>query len=233
MNEDYFSIDLPRDELNRHFGGGIPRNSLILIEGVDGSGKSILCQRFIYSLLKTGRTVTYISSELNTLEFIKQTDSVNYRIRNYFLNGKLFFVSMVPYFGKPKYEDDYIDKIMSNRKLFENEIIVFDSLSFLLIKNGVSEKEIYKIINFFKKLNNLNKTIIFTIDPTHLDNKFLTLLRNVSDLYIVVEIETFAGQVVRVMDIKRYKRPLEVYTVRIPFRVEPKEGLVIDIGGYA
>ena len=35
------------------------------------------------------------------------------------------------------------------------------------------------------------------------------------------------------MDIKRFKRPMDVYMSKIPFRVEPREGLIIEIGGYA
>lgn len=230
MFKDYYSIELIRDELNRYFGGGIPKNSLILFEGVDGSGKSILCQRFTYAFLKKGRTVTYISTELNTLDFIKQMNSLNYDVKDFLLDQKLLFITMVPYLGKVKFEKDFLDKIMTSKKLFESEIIIFDTLSFLLIKEGATDEDYYKIVNFFRKLNNLNKTVIFTVDPTHLDEKFLTLLRSVVDLYI--NIKMMDGNV-RELEIKRFKRPNDIYMPKIPFRVEPKEGLIIEIGSYA
>lgn len=233
MSGDYISIELERDELNRYFGGGLPRNSLVLIEGEDGSGKSIICQRFTYSIMKTGCTVTYLSTELNTLDFIKQHESLNYSVREYILNNKLLFITMVPFLGKVRFEDDFLDKIMTEKKLFDSEVIIFDTLSFLLVRKGAEEKEYYDIVNFFKGLNNLNKTIIFTIDPTHLDEKFLTLMRSVADLYIKAEIKAFAGETVRTINIKRFKRPHDIYMPNIPFRVEPKEGLVIEIGGYS
>lgn len=233
MQKDYFSIELIRDELNRYFGGGIPKNSLILLEGIDGAGKSIICQRFTYSLLKKGHTITYISAELNTLDFIMQFESLNYGIKEYMLSEQLMFITMVPFLGKVKFENDFLEKIMASKKLFEKEIIIFDTLSFLLIKKNDSEEVYYNIINFFRKLNNLNKTVLFTIDPTHLDEKFLTLLRNVADLYINVTIANFAGETVRSLDIKRFKRPNDIYMSKIPFRVEPKEGLIIEIGSYS
>lgn len=233
MSRDYYSIELIRDELNRYFGGGIPKNSLILFEGIDGSGKSILCQRFVYSMLKKGKNITYISTELNTLDFIKQLDSLNYGVKEFLLNKQLLFITMVPFLGKVKFEDDFLDKIMSEKKLFENEIIIFDTLSFLLVKKNDTETVYFDIINFFRKLNNLNKTVIFTIDPTHLDDRFLTLLRSVADIYININISNFAGEVVRAMEIKRFKRPMDVYMNKIPFRVEPREGLIIEIGSYA
>ena len=233
MQKDYYSIELIRDELNRYFGGGIPKNSMILFEGIDGAGKSILCQRFIYAMLKKGKNVTYISTEFNTLDFIRQMESLNYSVKNFLLNNQLMFITMVPFMGKVKFEEDFLKKIMESNKLFEKEIIVFDTLSFLLIKKNAGEEVYYNIINFFKKLNNLNRTVIFTIDPMHLDEKFLTLLRSVADLYINIEIVNFAGETIRNMDIKRFKRPYDLYVAKIPFRVEPREGLVIEIGGYS
>lgn len=233
MLKDYYSIELLRDELNRYFGGGIPKNSLVLLEGVDGSGKSLICQRFIYSMLKKGRKVTYVSSELNTLDFIKQMDSINYGCKNFLLNQQLLFITMVPFLGKVKFESDFLDKIMASKKLFENEVIIFDTLSFLLIRKNAGEEIYYNIINFFRKLNNLNKTVIFTIDPSHLDEQFLTLLRSVVDIYITLSISEAGGETVRQLFIKRFKRPYDVYMPKIPFRVEPREGLIIEIGSYA
>jgi len=233
MSKDHYSIELIRDELNRYFGGGIPKNSLILFEGVDGSGKSILCQRFSYALLKKNVTITYISTEFNTLDFINQMESIRYSIKDSILNQKILFITMVPYLGKVKFEDDFLDKIISSKKLFDSEVIIFDTLSFLLIKKDASDEVYYKIINFFRKLNNLNKTVIFTIDPTHLDDKFLTLLRSVVDIYIDITSGGITGDSVKTINIKRFKRPYDVYMSKIPFRVEPKEGIIIEIGGYS
>ncbi len=233
MLKDYHSIELIRDELNRYFGGGIPKNSMILFEGVDGAGKSVLCQRFSYAMLKKNATITYISTELNTLDFIRQMNSINYSVQDFMLNNQLLFITMVPYLGKVKYEDNFLDKIINSKKLFESDIVIFDTLSFLLVKKNSSDEDFHKIINFFKKLNNLNKTVIFTIDPTHLDDKFLTLLRSVADLYINIDISIATGESVRIMNIKRFKRPFDVYVSKIPFRVEPREGLIIEIGSYA
>jgi len=233
MSGDYYSIELIRDELNRYFGGGIPKNSLILFEGIDGAGKSILCQRFMYSILKKGNSVTYISTELNTLDFINQMNSLSYNVQNFILNHTLLFITMVPFLGSVKYDVDFLENIMGSKKLFENDIIVFDTLSFLLIKKGAENKVYHNIVNFFKKLNNLNITIIFTIGPNHLDETFLTLLRSVAEIYINIEISNASGQTARIIDIKRFKRPKDIYVAKVPFRVEPKEGLIIEIGSYA
>lgn len=230
---DSFSIELERDELNRYFGGGLPKNSLILLEGVDGAGKSIMCQRFLFSLLKNGSKATYISTELNTLDFINQMRSLQYVVNEYLLDSQLMFITMVPFLGSVKFHDNFLEKIMNESKLFENEVIIFDTLSFLFLKKNSSDEDFYNVINFFRKLNNLNKTVIFTVDPTHLDDKFLTLLRSVTDLYIDISMGGIGQEGIRIMDIKRFKRPNDLYMSKIPFRVEPREGVIIEIGGYA
>ena len=54
------AIDIPRDELGRSIGGGIPENSLIIMEGQEGAGKSAIAQRIMFGLLENGYTGTYI-----------------------------------------------------------------------------------------------------------------------------------------------------------------------------
>ncbi len=76
-------IDLDRDALGRSIGGGIPKSSLILVEGKDGSGKSIFVQRIVYGLLKQNTSVTYLSTELNTMGFVEQMSSLDYNVTDY------------------------------------------------------------------------------------------------------------------------------------------------------
>ena len=233
MNDDFYSIGIERDELNKQIGGGIPKNSLILIEGEDGSGKSVICQRIIFSLLSQKIKTTYISSELNTLDFLSQMNSINYDVKDFILDNSLLFITMVPFFGKVEFDEGFLQKVIDSKKIFESEIIVFDTLSFLLVKAKATTNEYLKIINFFRNLIYLNKTVIFTIDPTRLDKKLLEMLRETADIYTHIEMSEIGSDTIRVFSIKRFKRPKDLYSEKIAFRVEPKEGLLIDIGSYA
>jgi len=227
------SIHLERDELNRNIGGGLPGNSLILIEGKDGAGKSIVAQRLSYGLLEHTKTCTYISTELNTAGFIEQMASLDYDIKFHLLDGKLLFLPMFPFLGNTKLEQNFLDRLFIEKKIFENEIIVFDTLSFLLIKDNISQEKSFDVIKRLKQINSLNKTIVFCVDPDHLNDKFLTLLRSVADVYFNVEIKTFAGNLVRVINIQRFKRPGDNIINSIPFKVEPGKGLAIEIASFA
>ncbi len=228
----YVDITLPRDELSRNLGGGIPKNSILLIEGQDGAGKSILAQRFTYSLLINNLSATYISSELNTISFIDQMESLDYDVKHYLLNEDLLFIPMFPLLGNTTLNQNFMSKLLKTEELFKNEVIIFDTLSFLMIKNKISENECFDLINVLKKFASLGKTIVFNVDPAHLNATFLTLLRSVSDIYFKLNIKDFAGMTVRQISIPRFKRPQTNYQVNIPFKVESGKGLRIEIASF-
>lgn len=232
QGEKYLDISLPRDELSRNLGGGIPRNSLILLEGMDGAGKSIIAQRFTYALIKHSTTVTYISTELNTMTFVEQMDSMDYDIKRALLNGDLLFIPMFPLLGHTKLEPDFFDQLLSNKEVFRSEVVVFDTLSFLLIHNTLDHKQAFELINKLKRFTSLGKTIIFCVDDKHLNETFLTLLRSVCDIYMSVEVKSFAGQAVRVVTTHRFKRPESAFINNIPFKIEPGKGLTIEIASF-
>lgn len=233
MESKTVSIDLERDELNRNLGGGLPNNSLLLIEGQDGAGKSIIVQRLAYGLLEHQKSVTYISSELNTKGFLEQMASLDYDVKFYLLDGQLMFVPMFPFLGNTRLKENFLERLFNTKRIFDNEVIIFDTFSFLMVRDNLPQEKSFQIINLLKKLNNMNKTIIFCIDPDHLNEKFLTLLRSVADVYFQVEIKTFAGNIIRVINVKRFKRPNDYIVDTIPFKVEPGRGLAIEIASFS
>ncbi|MBW2982671.1 AAA family ATPase [Candidatus Woesearchaeota archaeon] len=228
----YLDVSLERDELSRNLGGGLPKNSLMLLEGQDGAGKSILAQRLAYSFVNNGATVTYISTELNTMTFVEQMGSLDYDINKAILNGELLFIPMFPLLGHTNLEPDFFQKLVNSKEVFRSEVIIFDTLSFLMIHNTMGHKEAFNIINLLKRYTSLGKTIIFCVDDKHLNETFLTLVRSVCDIYMTVEVKGFAGQSVRVVSTHRFKRPESAFMPAIPFKIEPGQGLTIEIASF-
>ena len=228
----YLNIALDRDELSRNLGGGIPKNSLILLEGADGSGKSVIAQRLAYAFVKHKTTVTYISTELNTMTFVEQMDSLDYDIKRELLSGDILFLPMFPILGYTKLEPDFFSRLLASKEVFRSEVIIFDTLSFLLIHQSMDQREAFNIINLLKRFTSLGKTIVFCVDDSHLNETFLTLLRSVSDIYMTVAVKSFAGQAVRVVSTHRFKRPEKAFINNIPFKIEPGKGLTIEIASF-
>ncbi len=227
------TVELERDELNRTIGGGLPINSLILLEGTDGAGKSLIAQRMAYGLIENNTTVSYLSTELSTAGFIEQMASLSYDIKYPMLDERLFFISLFPYYGNGMLKKNFLDVLLNSKKLFSSEVIIFDTLSFLLIDEQLNAQEAFAFLTFLKKLNNIGKTVIICVDPEHLNAKLLTLIRSSGDIIFELQLREFAGQPVRVISVKRFKRSGGDVTNAIPFRVEPGKGMVIEIVSFS
>ena len=233
MKQELLNIDLDRDEMSSKFGGGIPKSSIVLVEGEDGAGKSILAQRIVYGLLRNGHTATYISSELTTTGFVKQMASVDYNVKYDMLDNRLLFLSLFPYLGESELGEEMMERILVTRKLFEKEVIIFDTLSFLIIKETVGVKQAFALIKRLKKITGLDKTLVFCVDPEHINPTFLTLLRNVSDVYLNLEVKMVLGNWLRVLNVKRFKMSGDETTPAIPFKVEPSVGVSIELASLS
>ncbi len=226
-------IDLDRDALGRSIGGGLPMNSLVLIEGRDGAGKSIFAQRLVYGLLTQNTSVTYLSTELNTMGFVEQMASLDYNVTDHILFEKLLFLPMFPYLGEMKLSKNFVKNLMGAKEIFEKDVIVFDTFSFLLMQNDLDMESNLQLIKFLKKLNSMGKTIIFCVDTDHIDTKFTTIMRSISDLTFRVEVKTFAGEPIKVIFIDRFKRPGDKTMAAVPFKVEPGKGFAIEIASFS
>ncbi|MEM4755933.1 MAG: ATPase domain-containing protein [Candidatus Woesearchaeota archaeon] len=227
------SIKLRRDQLSEKLGGGIPRSSIFLIEGNDGGGKSILCQRFTYGFLQNHATVTYVSTELSTMGFVNQMYSLGYDITEHMLNEELLFIPMFPSIGKVKLRKTSIDKLIKTKKIFEKEIIIFDTLSYLLIQEEFSREKIFTIVKFFKTLTNMGKIVIVAIDPNLIPQDFIKILRSIADMYVVTQSKNVLGNILNVVSVNRFRGAENSVTLEFPFSVKPGSGLTIEIASLS
>ena len=230
---DYISVRIPRDMLHTKIGGALPYGSMVLVEGKDGAGKSLLVQRLLYAFLENGSTVTYISAELSTKDFLEQMNSLRYVVDEYLIDGRLLFIPLFPFIGGGKLRKDFLDRFLAARELFESRIIVVDTLSFLLVQGNISNEKAFDVVKFFKKIVNKGKIVLFTVDPEQLNKSLLTLLRSVSDIYLEFGTKILGGETKKYMAVNRFKRAKMQVVPQIAFRVEPGQGMIIDIEGLA
>ncbi|MGC9079130.1 MAG: ATPase domain-containing protein [Nanopusillaceae archaeon] len=231
---EYIDIYLDRDEFADRLGGAIPKGSIFIIEGDHGSGKSIIAQRIVYGALYNNFKVTYISTELSVVDFVKQMNSLGYSIEDYLLKQSLLYISTLNLFGKVKEKENLIFELTKekSRKIFESDLIVLDSLSYPLI-NGLSNMDSVKLIEFFGKIKDWGKTILLTYNPSEINEFFVRNIRRVSDIYFNIKFSTIGeGSSLRIIEVKRFRYPRGIYNNVIPFRVEPNIGLIIEISSY-
>ncbi|MGC9133050.1 MAG: ATPase domain-containing protein [Nanopusillaceae archaeon] len=231
---EYIEVYLDRDEFADRLGGAIPKSSLFIIEGEDGAGKSIVCQRILYGALSNNHKVTYISTELSIVDFIRQMESLGYDVKDYLLNNKLLFIPTLNMFGRIKERENLIFELTKEkaRKIFESELIIVDSLSYPLI-NGLNKMDSVKLIEFLSKIKDMNKTIVVTYNSAEINEFFVKNIRRVADIYFNLRYSSLEeGSMLKIIEVKRFRYPRGIYNNIIPFRVEPNIGLIIEISSY-
>ncbi|MFP4567451.1 MAG: ATPase domain-containing protein [Candidatus Woesearchaeota archaeon] len=226
-----YSIELEGDELHLKLGGGIPKNSLVLIEGPAGLGKSILAQRFVYGAIKNNVSISYVSSELSVQSFLSQMDSLKYDIRKEFLAGQLKFITTFPLLGRVNFEPDMIKKIFLSKKLLESEVIVIDALNDFVLKNESNLSETFEFISAFKKLTSSGKTVIFCVEPEIINREILKYLQNTVEVHLVMFEREQYGNILNILQVKRFLGAINDVERELPFKVRAGIGIVVDLSG--
>ena len=221
-------IQIPNDELHRRLGGGIPSGSIILIEGDRGTGKSIFSQRLTYGFLKNGISVSYVSTQLTTPEFINQMESLGYSVISYLIKRKLFFVSLYPLLSAVSKRERFLMRFLSEERLWEKDVVVIDSLPPILPPK-IGENELRQFIEHLKKLSALNKVVIMTVSPNSIDSETLSVIEEVSTMVIRLQVKVFGGDLKNSATIIKYNNAMGIFQKIIPFRVEPKAGFIVEI----
>lgn len=229
----YLNINLVRDELGRNTGGYIPKGSITLIEGGPSSGKSILSQRLAFGMLDNGHTVTYISTELNLLGFLNQMNSLGYSIYDKIVSEDLLFLSLLPQIGQTVLKKNMIFDLLTSKKVFENECVIVDLVSDFMVSNDITREDCFKISKLLTRIGTLGKTVILCADPELVNKNFLDMLRGNSDIYFFTEAKMVLGNMLRIINVNRFKMPAGDFNSAIPFKVLPGSGLSIEIASLS
>ena len=158
-----YPIFIKSDELHAKLGGGLPKGAVMLIEGVEGSGRSVISQRLCYGLLANGASVTFVSTEMTIKDFIDQMYSIEYKVGPHLLSQKLLYLPVYPLLGQTMVRDDFLDKLIGSPQLYERDVLIVDSFS-SLINRRLDNNQAQSLMGFLKKVARSNKTVILTAE---------------------------------------------------------------------
>jgi len=222
-----------KDGLAERFGREIPEGSLLFIEGKEGTGKSIFCQRFCYSLLKNGSSCSYVSTQFTIKSFLRQTASVGYDMRKYLIRGKLFFISTEVMLAETKPKNTFLDGLLTCKKIFDQEIIFIDSISSLLIES-LNENNLIDLTNFLNRLKGSRKILVVTANPNEWSTKINSSFQMFCDIHFKITRESMPGiGIVHNIYLEKYNGALYKYEPLTTFSVRPGVGLTIETSGVA
>ena len=223
---------IPRDELDKKLGGGFPGGSLILIDGEHGTGKSVLLQRLAYGLLENGHTVTMVSTQFTTRDFINQMYSLNFPVLPYLASNKLLFISVYPLISETKQGDFFFTKLMETKELYNSDVLIIDTLS-SVIKYNKDNQKVSDLVGFFKRITGTGKTIALSVNINDLSEDTLGVLRSSAHIFISTKQKTIGDNIKQSIVVNKYLSAQEPYTTITNFRIVPKIGFIIEISSVA
>jgi len=203
---------LERDSLEALLGDGFPVGSIILIEGEEGSGKTVLCWRITYGALKNGHSVTYLSSDHITRSFIHHMASLNYDPLKYLIDGSLLFIPKITLRGPVKMP---LATMLTKREIVASELIILDM-------PALKKEDVSMIYTILKRLTWYRKSIILACDTD-------VGLGDEADIYLKVRRVLGEMGLTHGVDIVRFAGTKNRFRDAIQFRVEPQIGFVLEI----
>jgi archaellum biogenesis ATPase FlaH len=222
-----------KDGFAQRFGKEIPLGTLVFIEGKEGTGKSIFCQRFCFSLLKNGSRCSYVSTQYTIKSFLRQTASVGYDVRKYLMGGKLFFISTEVTLAETLPKETFLEGLITCKQLFDPEIIFIDSLSTLL-NESLNENNLVDLTNFFNRLKGSGKIIIVTGNPSEWSEQIHSAFQMIADIHFKITRESMPGiGIVHNIYLEKFNGARHKYEPLTTFSVRPGTGLTIETSGVA
>jgi circadian clock protein KaiC len=123
-------------------GGGLVKNSVLVLYGSPGSGKSIFSTEFLLEGLKNGEKVFYISLEQDVDSFLKEAESLGFQEFRQNLNNNFIFTKMTGHDFK-NFLSVELPKVLESRKGKHSRIAIDPLTPFLWeIKDQVLQRNI-------------------------------------------------------------------------------------------
>ena len=91
-NKNMERINTGINKLNELLSGGLPGNSITLVSGTPGSGKTILCFHYLWEGLINGDNCLYLTSDERIENILRQADELGFDFQTWIDNGKLKFM---------------------------------------------------------------------------------------------------------------------------------------------
>lgn len=235
--EEYYSLGLEdTDRVNHAIGGGVPAGSLVLVEGVDGAGKSVWTQRMAYGMAGEGTYVAYISTELAAADFMQQMHSLSYDVVDLLLSGQLLFLHADTDTHRGGDDRELLSGFTEPSTLWQGDVVIVDAFSAFLRNDprfdaiteaGEEDHEMETVLSFLQAMTSRGKTVILTADPAAVTERALRPIRSVADVYLQIETEAVGQEIRRSVRVRRFANMKQPVDDGIAFNVQQGRGLTI------
>lgn len=224
-------------ELNNAFGGGLPIPSLVLVEGNNDSGKTVIVEQFLYGAVLSGLEATVLTTENTTRGFLAQMKLLHLDVDRAFIEGKL---RVIPVHVKDiVWTEHRLSKLLTTLTGFiesdKSRLFLIDSLSYMF-----ADARLDDIMTFFSRVKKLTepnvpevaraKTVIGTLHNNFHGDESEQLLVRISALcdgHIKLSKDVASGQIVRRIEVAKLKGSQSMTNKINSFEIHPAFGVRI------
>jgi archaeal flagellar protein FlaH len=211
-------------EIDKKIGGGLPLNSLTLIEGQSDAGKSVLVQQFTWGTLHSGLRIDMYTTENTTPSLFRQMHSLALEIDDFFLVGRINVFPVPNSFTEEQSRQIFkllLDHIAQSRA----DVVIVDSLTAFV--THASEAETLDFFSQAKELCDAGRSLILTMHSYASTEQLLTRLRSMCDAHLRLRVEEIGTQLVKVLEVAKVRGAAKSTGNIVSFDVEPHLGMRI------
>ncbi|MDQ1251836.1 MAG: archaeal flagellar protein FlaH [Euryarchaeota archaeon] len=215
------------DEIDKKLGEGIPLGSLVLIEGENDTGKSVLCQQMCYGGLNQMYRIAYYSTENTIKSMLAQMDSLSLDISDFYAWGyfRIYPVHLEGVEWTSTQMKGTLHLLMTHIRNIRERIVVVDSLT--MFTTYSDEDNILEFLTSLKNLCDKGYTILITLHQHAFKEDTLVRIRSACDCHLFLRKEQLTDRYISVMEVSKIRGAKKSTGNIVSFEVQPGFGLKI------
>jgi len=220
-------ISSGNDEIDKKLGEGIPLGSLVLVEGENDTGKSVLCQQMVYGGLHQLHKIIYYSTENTVKSMLTQMESLSLDISDFYSWGfiKIFPIHLEGVEWSSKQMKGILQIVANHIRSMKEKIIFVDSLT--MFTTCSTEENILEFLTNMKNLCDRGYTIFITLHQYAFDGGTLIRIRSACDCHLILRKEQLTDRYINVLEVAKIRGAKKSTGNIVSFEVQPGFGLKI------
>ena len=210
--------------LEKKMGGGLPLSTITLAVGAASSGKSTLCQHFLYGALEGGYGAVYYTSEQTQDSLLTQMKTIGLDVSRYHQKEKLR-VYAVPEQSESEKAEDLLGQLGHSMERLSRgaHFIIVDSITDLA--GSCPEQAVIAFFSTCRRLGNQGKTMFVAVHSYAFGSEMFTRLRTLCDGYVTLGSEEVRGKSVRTLEVNKINTTEKTRDNMVSFVVGPEIGM--------
>jgi flagellar protein FlaH len=216
-------ITTGNSEVDKKIGGGLPPNSLTLIEGQPDAGKSVLVQQFMWGCLNTNKNITLYTTENTTASLLRQMKSLSLDVDDFFVLGRLNIFPVPNSFpeGADSLYHSFLHHIAANRA----DVVFVDALT--AFASHATERQTLDFFSRAKEVCDSGISLVLTLHSYATTDQMMTRLSSICDAHLRLRVEDLGTQLVKVIEVSKVRGANKTTGNVVSFDVEPNFGMKI------